>query len=56
MPDGYEKKFQKSKFAEMVKNDAEFKSKILTLIDEEVIMKLDKREGNASDFYEETES
>ena len=36
--------------------DEKFKDRIVELIDEEVIMKFDKREGNASDFYEETES
>ena len=53
--DGTEQKFQPSKWKEMVQ-DEKFKDRIIELIDEEVIMKFDKREGNASDFYEETES
>jgi len=53
--DGTEQKFQPSKWKEMIQ-DEKFKDRIVELIDEEVIMKFDKREGNASDFYEETES
>jgi RecA/RadA recombinase len=53
--DGTEQKFQPSRWKEMIQ-DEKFKDRIVELIDEEVIMKFDKREGNASDFYEETES
>jgi RecA/RadA recombinase len=52
MPDGYEKRFQKSKFADLVRQDPEFKSRILQIIDEEVIMKFDKKIGDASNYYD----
>jgi len=52
MPDGYEKRFQKSKFADLVREDPEFKSRILQIIDEEVIMKFDKKIGDASNYYD----
>ena len=51
MPDGYEKKFQPSKWTEIVKTDEEFRSNIIKLMDEEVVQKFDKRLGNASEFY-----
>jgi len=54
--DGYEKKFQKSKFADMAREDAEFRKVILDIIDEEVIMKFDKRLGEASQYYEDNEA
>ncbi|HAI36678.1 MAG TPA: hypothetical protein DCM40_00265, partial [Maribacter sp.] len=54
--DGYEKKFQKSKFADMAREDAEFRKVILDIIDEEVIMKFDKRLGEASQYYEDNET
>ncbi len=53
MPDGYEKKFQKSKFADLARDDEEFRKRILDIIDEEVIMKFDKRLGEASQYYDE---
>ena len=34
-----------------LKNE-KFKNRIMEIMDEEVIMKFDTREGNASDFYE----
>lgn len=54
--DGYEKKFQKSKFADIVREDEEFKKIVLDIIDEEVIMKFDKRLGEASQYYEDNET
>ena len=33
--------------------DKKFYDRVLTIIDEEVIMKFDKREGDASDFYKD---
>jgi recombination protein RecA len=52
---GYEKRFQKSKFATLAREDKEFRKNILDIIDEEVIMKFDKRLGEASQYYD-TES
>ena len=51
--DGCEYKFQKSKFAEMIKTDEKFKKVVLDIIDEEVIMKFDKRLGEASQYYDD---
>ncbi|QDP63375.1 MAG: putative recombination and repair protein [Prokaryotic dsDNA virus sp.] len=50
---GYEKRFQKSKFAQMAREDQEFRKQVLEIIDEEVIMKFDKRLGEASQYYDE---
>ena len=55
MPDGYTKKFQPSKWAETIKADEEFRTKIVQLMDEEVVQKFDKRVGKAEDFYTEPE-
>tara|TARA_Y100000310_G_scaffold134643_1_gene133580 strand:- start:15344 stop:16474 length:1131 start_codon:yes stop_codon:yes gene_type:complete len=55
MPDGYVKKFQPSKWGELIGADPEFREKILQLMDEEVVRKFDERLGNAKDFYEENE-
>ena len=55
MPDGYTKKFQPSKWAEIIKTDEEFRNKITQLMDEEVVQKFDKREGKAEDFYSDPE-
>jgi recombination protein RecA len=51
MPDGYTKKFQPSRWSEIIKADEEFRNKIVQLMDEEVVQKFDKREGKAEDFY-----
>ena len=53
MPDGYTKKFQPSKWTETVQSDETFRANVLKLMDEEVVRKFDKREGDASAFYEE---
>jgi recombination protein RecA len=55
MPDGYTKKFQPSKWADIIKEDKEFREKIISLMDQEVVQKFDKREGNAEDFYTDPE-
>jgi len=55
MPDGYTKKFQPSRWAEIIKADEEFRNKIVQLMDEEVVQKFDKREGKAEDFYNDPE-
>ena len=53
--DGYEKKFQPSKWCNIIKDDKEFRAKVIQIMDEEIIQKFDKREGSASAFYEEPE-
>lgn len=49
--DGTEKKFQRKKWTEELK-DEKFRERVLQIIDEDVIMKFSNREGSASDFYE----
>ncbi len=49
---GYSKKFQPSKWVETLKNDEEFRQHVMEFMDEVVVQKFDKREGEASDFYE----
>ncbi len=49
--DGASEKFQASKWMEKLKND-KFKNRILTLMDEEVILKFERREADASSFYD----
>jgi len=51
-PDGYSKKFQPSKWAEIIESDNEFKEHAVRIMDEEVIQRFDRREGTAGDFYE----
>jgi len=53
MPDGYEKKFQPSKWAEILATDADFKERVLSIMDEEIIQKFEKRQGDAKRFYED---
>ena len=55
MPNGYEKKFQPSKWAEILKTDEEFKNNVIKLMDEEVVQKFDRREGSADRFYADPE-
>ena len=52
----YIKKFQPSKWTELVKTDPEFHAKVLELMDLEVVQKFDKREGTAADFYDDEET
>ena len=49
---GYSKKFQPSKWVEVMESDPEFRQHVYDLMDEVVIQKFEKREGSASDFYE----
>ena len=49
--DGTEVKFQKKQWTDKLQDD-KFRARVLELIDEEVILKFDRREGNAEDFYE----
>ncbi len=51
--DGYVKKFQPSKWAEIISSDAEFRERVIKIMDEEIVQKFDKRQGNASAFYED---
>jgi len=52
MGDGTVEKFQPSRWMEKMQND-KFRKRVLSIIDEEVIMKFDKREGDASEFYKD---
>ena len=48
--DGTEEKFQPSRWMEKMA-DEKFRNRILELMDEEVILKFDKREGDPEQFY-----
>jgi recombination protein RecA len=48
--DGSKQKFQSAKWTEMLQNE-KFKNRIMELMDEEVILKFDKRSGDASTYY-----
>ena len=52
--DGSTEKFQASKWADKMQNDA-FRNRVYQIIDEEVIMKFDTRQGKAEDFYDSEE-
>jgi hypothetical protein len=54
-PEGYTKKFQPSKWTEIVQTDSEFRKQVMRLMDEEVIQRFDRRDGEAADFYDEEE-
>ena len=49
---GYTKRFQPSKWVGLLKSDPEFKKHVIDFMDEVVVQKFEKREGEASDFYE----
>jgi recombination protein RecA len=51
LPEGYTKKFQPSKWTELISTDIEFKEHIIRLMNEEVVQKFDRREGDAQSFY-----
>jgi len=55
MADGSIKKFQPSKWNKFMSEDADFKQRVYQIVDEEIVMKFDKRQGDASSFYEEPE-
>ena len=55
MPEGYTKKFQPSKWSQLITSDVEFKEHVIRLMDEEIVQKFDRREGNADAFYSEPE-
>lgn len=52
--DGTEEKFQRKQWIEKLQKE-DFRESILTIIDEDVIMKFNNREGNAQDFYDTEE-
>ena len=54
MGDGTSEKFQPGRWMEKMA-DKKFYDRVLAIIDEEVIMKFDKRQGDASDFYKDPE-
>jgi len=49
--DGTEEKFQPSKWKNMLTNQ-KFRDRVIEIMDEEVILKFDKRQGKAEDFYD----
>ena len=51
--DGSEQKFQSSKWLELLGDD-KFKSRVLEIMDEEVIQKFSLREGDPETFYDVT--
>ena len=55
LPEGYTKKFQPSKWTELISNDIEFKEHVIRLMNEEVVQKFDRREGDAQSFYTDPE-
>jgi hypothetical protein len=50
--DGTCEKFQAAKWIEKLQGE-KFRNRVLTIMDEEIIMKFDDRSGNSEDFYEE---
>lgn len=53
--DGTTEKFQAAKWVEKMQND-KFRQQVYDIMDEEVIMKFDTRQGSASDFYDSEEA
>ena len=49
--DGSKEKFQRKQWVTKLENE-KFRESVLTIIEEDVIMKFSNREGNAGDFYE----
>ena len=49
--DGTSEKFQAAKWKEKLQNE-KFKKRVLQIMDEEIIMRFDKKEGKAEDFYD----
>jgi recombination protein RecA len=54
-PDGYTKKFQPSKWNNLISTDNDFKEHVVRLMDEEIVQKFDRRDGDAQDFYADPE-
>ena len=53
--DGTTEKFQAAKWVEKMQNE-KFRQQVYQIMDDEVIMKFDKRQGNAADFYDSEET
>ncbi len=53
--DGSKEKFQRKQWVTKLQ-DEKFRESVLTIMDEDVIMKFSNREGNASDFYDPDET
>ena len=53
--DGSKEKFQRKQWVTKLQ-DEKFRESVLTIMDEDVIMKFSNREGNASDFYDADET
>ena len=53
--DGSKEKFQRKQWITKLQ-DEKFRESVLTIMDEDVIMKFSNREGNASDFYDPDET
>ena len=51
MGNGETVKFQPSKWKEKIQEEA-FRARVLEIMDEEVILRFDQRDGNAADFYD----
>ena len=55
MPDGYSKKFQPSKWTSLVTSDEDFKNRVISIMNEEIVQKFDERTGTAAAYYEDQE-
>ena len=53
--DGSEEKFQRKMWADKLQKE-DFRQSVVTIMDEDVIMKFKNREGNAQDFYDTEEA
>ena len=51
MGNGKEVKFQPSRWKDKIKEE-DFKARVLEIMDEEVILRFDKRDGDAAEFYD----
>lgn len=49
--DGTEEKFQAAKWKDKLKND-KFKNRVMEIMDEDIIMRFEKKEGKAQEFYD----
>ena len=49
--DGTSEKFQASKWLDKLKEE-KFRNRVLQLMDEEIIMRFESKQGSAEDFYD----
>ena len=49
--DGKEEKFQAAKWLDKLKNE-KFKTRVLEIMDEDIIMRFENKEGKAEEFYD----